>query len=756
MHPPPPRPSPRGLAVRLGWGAAIVATVSVACGSAPAPRLAPAAAPPASSAPRPAAPETAVGRLLRALRELGRPDVMAGLSPEARADVERALAALPRDEREALATDAGPRAVARPLLHVAAGGEAAPALFALATTPAGAETLLALRRASGAPSLQDLVPSVGELARRSAEGALRELATLSGGGERLAAEECESAALAADTLGRAELVRLALDAAAEVAPTRARWLAAAQARARALDLEAAEAALREAARQPDDTSPSRPAERALELARAARRGAAGGASAAFALAALGRAADIAALEPALGAGPPLDAAAARALGALDGGTCPGLPRRVATPRLCAEAWEGSPARGPAIEALERAWPPRAPGSASAREAYVGLVHVAPWVHATARPGATGEGVLARLTALERAGAQAAEGAPELAGLPLFVEALRAGFDAARATVPGRRAALDPARRRSLSERARALAGPGAAPSAVAAVLGVASMLTADEDASPLLEGLPETLEPRLSLVRAALRAGYGVARARAPLVDAARDELGRALGTLPDGGLERAAAVLLLAEMDAAHRADPRSWELLERVATPLDREGLPLAVRLRAAIDRAGALHRLGRGAEAEQVLAAAVAAAGAPDRPGLERDLQLVARGALVALRGLAATGAERLEYRELMAPLAAEARAGGAPASVVSFLELWLEELGGAGRGARRRVPAELADRVGAEAARVFAAGALPAGTLALSLAYSAETGLELVARLEPRLLAVPLPAIPPPAPSPRPPS
>mgnify|MGYP003450300540 CR=1 FL=1 len=47
-------------------------------------------------------------------------------------------------------------------------------------------------------------------------------------------------------------------------------------------------------------------------------------------------------------------------------------------------------------------------------------------------------------------------------------------------------------------------------------------------------------------------------------------------------------------------------------------------------------------------------------------------------------------------------------------------------------------------------------LPAGTLALSLAYSAETGLELVARLEPRLLAVPLPAIPPPPAVPRPPS
>ncbi len=753
------------LALGGGWG----------CSRA-APAPATAAAAPAAAAAREVAPgEAEREELTAALARLRPSDVLAALPAALRQELDDALGRLRAEDREGVRTATG--AEQAPLLHLAAGGSEPSALLALATGGA-AQALVEIRLAAGRP-VEGLAPAITALSaaaatRWLADSAL-DLATPSG----LTPERCADVARAAEALERGDLQLLAARAALALGDTRERQLELAHAAARELRVEEARAALAAAERAAAPATgapgaagvdPARLAE--VRAALAAAELAAGaatpvGADAIVArgraLIALGRARDAAALlaPHRAAAERHLALAATLALADLGGTACPGLPPTNQNLIACAAAWSEDRRVGPLAGLLEQAWAAGGGRDRAAIEAYLGLVHVMPWLYASflrteVAPEIALKESIAAVTDLELRAREAAAAEPRLAGLALFVELLRTGLESAAARAEGSRVTVSASRRADLVRRAVAL-GPssGEEPLTQAAILGVAAMLAQDDDPAPLLAALPEAVDPRHRATRATLELWRAVAHD-----DAAAAERGRAgfqaLLADPTAEGDRSHLVLTLAEAEAALRGRTTDYATLYQVATKLDDPGLPRATRLRLVLDRVGALARTGRRAEAITVL---VPFAEPEIGPGTatEIDLGAMARAYLVVLRAREAAGSERAEYATKLAGFAAQVE-GQVAVGVGLWHGLWLRELGalvasercrgGAACLARvervRPVPtSDVEAFVGAESARIVSRGTVPLGAVTASFTYSVARGLEPRVTLDPLLLAVELP-------------
>ncbi|MBN2193822.1 MAG: hypothetical protein JW751_13490 [Polyangiaceae bacterium] len=773
---------------REGFWLGLGGTVALSCAH-PAPTPATPTPVASTSAARPTAPgETERAALATALRALRPGDVLDALPRPTRSEVDDVLARLGREDREGVLTPAG--AAQAPLLHLAAGGGDPNALLLLAS--GGAAAALVEVRLTAGRSLDGLAPVITALSDAAATRWLSdvalELATPGG----LTPERCADIERAAEALGRGDLRLLAARAAAAIAPSLEHDLALAFAAVRELRVDEARGALSAAERAPvpslavearpstgsTSVSTLSAAERGERFAAARQLIAAAERLARFdgsnasevllergrTLLALGRARaarDL--LTPhRSSAARHLGLATTVALAELGGTACPGLPTTNGHLLACAAAWRRSEVVAAVLPLLEQAWTSGAGRDRPGIEAYLGIAHVMPWLYANlAQQDRPPEVVLkesiAAVTVLEERTVVAAAAEPQLEGLALFVELLRTGLEAATTRSASGRVTVDEARRRALVRRAVQLR-PAAADEALtqAAMLGVAAMFAQDTDPGPVLAALPPRIDRRYRVTRAALELWRGVAhddpeaaeRGRAGLLEVIND---------PAPGTDRSQLVLVIAEADAALRGGGTDYAKLYQVATQFEQPSLPRATWLRLRLDRAGALARTGRPAEAMTLLAPAAEPEIGPGT-STEIDLAAIARAYLVVLRARATTGAERAEYAKKLAGFAEEIE-GQVAVGVGLWHGLWMRELAAIEaadrcRGAAwclarveraRPAPnAEIAALVGAESARIVARGTVPLGAVTASFTYSVARGLEPRVTLDPLLLAVELPS------------
>jgi hypothetical protein len=641
---------------------------------------------------------------------------------------------------------------------LAAGGNSADAWFALATGQAPAE-LLFLRRANGSHDLEDVVVGARALAQNAALAWLGDQSFTLGSPSAFTAELGDRVADLGLVLERWDLVLLATRAAAENHGSERRWLRVADAAARALDLSLAERALKEASRVglSPEVSPSLRNEvrqrilLARKVSSAPKPGEAQGPADAVELArawlGLGRTAEaLALLRPYYALiGQNLALTAAWTISRLEGSICPGLPPNTTAPELCAVAWRRRPETGEAVVLLERAWQSHQGRDSQSAEQYLGIAQVVPWIYSlVGRTEASAEQAdrfAERLDRLRAVASQAADEFSSLRGIALFVEVLDAGFRAARGSPPAPRVSLPPTVTESIWSRAMDLAhADGQRPANQGAVMAVASVLMQDRDPSPLLEALPPTVVPEYRRTRALLRIFSAVGSGQEELAEQAREEI---LANLPpEGDPRRSQAVLLLAEVDAALRRRPKDLLLLERITQPLVDDRAVPALRLEAALDRAGTLARQGQLGPAAAVLEPFMAAGAA--FPGAESLLEIARVYRALLLVRAAPAPERRRRFMEFEQTRRSTDRSLPLGAGVWS--ELWVRHLGRE-LGISNSGPAweitEAGRRMGVQAARVLMAGALPVGSVENHLNYSLAHGLLPVVNLELRLLALDLP-------------
>jgi hypothetical protein len=743
----------------LGWlGAVGIATWLHACGSqgSRSRALSPAPATSASAAGEVSA-HTELVHLLGSLPRAGA--LWSRVPPGLRKDADTVLSRLDATERGRLLDSTSNEARTRPLLHLAAGGNSADAWLALATGQAPSE-LLFLRRAKGGSHLDEVVVGARALAENAALTWLGDESFTLSSPSAFTAELGDQVADLGMVLERSDLVLLAARAAAEAHGDERRWLRVAAAAARALDVPLAERALRQAsiaATDPDVPASLRTDVRqrvaqARKVATAPKRCETRAASDAVDLArawtGIGRTHEtLAFLEPCRALfGQHLGLTAAWAIGRLEGSICPGLPLNTTAPELCAAAWRRRPETGEVVDLLERAWQSRAGRDCQSVEEYLGIAHVVPWIYSLlGRTETSSDGAdrfAERLDGLRAAASEAASELPSFRGIALFVDLLHAGFRAARSSPPAPRVSLPAAAAESFWSRATDLAhADGQHPANQGAVMAVASVLMQDRDPLPLLEALPATVLPEYRRTRALLRAFSAVGSQRWDLAENAREDL---LASLPpEGNPGRSQAVLLLAEVDAVLRRRPEDLVVLERITQPLLDDRVPLTLRLEAAVDRAGTLARRGQLGPAAAVLDPFTSPE--PGSPGAG-DLLAIARVYRAMLLARATPGPERKRRFAEFEQSHRSAADGNLPPGARVWSELWRHQLGrelGARNPPRAPDSAERARRMGVQAARLLAAGALPVGSVENHLNYSLTQGLMPVVNLELRLLVVDLP-------------
>ena len=694
--------------------------------------------------------------------------MIGGLSAEAAADLEAMVQALSQDERRELARPDAAWPRMRPLLHLAAGGDAPSAYFELATTARAGDELVAARARRGGKGRSDLVASLREVVRRAAARWLRDRAVEVASPQKATVQMCDAIDRAARALSLTKVQRLARELAIELEPSAVRYLLLADTASRELDLEAARSALGQAReRVTNDAERVAVAETesllaAAELASAARGQTLDRARAVAAGRAhlrLGRRADAhSTIAPhAAAAASDLAVASVVALSNADQVVCPDLPPTAPHPLLCAVSWSQSAAVRKGAELLERAWSSRGGRDEEAIGAHLGFAHFVPWIYGTyllSGPNPDPNAFLERFAKVRVALKDAVTTAPQFEGVVLFVDTLSALYDAARARKAGETFHVPKDAQAELEKRARALAKERPDHRFTqCGVLAVATALSQNEGVSELLALLPEEIQRDYAIQREVLRLWSAAGDANLKRLDEASAAIA---GFLPkdSSSLANSKLVLLMAEARAVAIGGEKELDVLARISGQLVGPDLPPDIRLRAAIDRAGALSRAGKSAEAESVLEGVLGGEGFS--PGsTENDLRAIAYGYLLVLRARAARGEDRAEYRKKLDGL--DEAAGELTASIRLWQELWLAEIDrlaveercGTMKVCRDRAvrkplsDAELTRRLGPVSAKVLKRGALAVGSLNLNFGFSSEEGLIPIVVFDPRLLAVELP-------------
>jgi hypothetical protein len=690
-----------------------LAALLSACGAS-TPPLKPTAMPKAVVPPP--APKPPRERLLGQLRAVERPaPVLELLSTEAQAPLETRLKALSAEQREQLLGAELAQSV--PLLHLKAGGSSSAALFALATTPAAS---LELPQAFTAP------PGAGEaerraaiklshdVAQRAAKHFLRDrvldLAHVPAPELAPLLTRIERAAIAAE---RPDIARLALE-------TWAASGASAEVLARlgvACALDEDEKCFAQALAGVPETS--EPHARLVKLDKALKtRNDGDPIVRAWAKLELGRFADA---RRALGpvearAKTDLRVAAALAVIAADGTACPGLPPEVGSPRQCADAVALRPGLGAALSDMQAAWQSGAGRDPASAEAYVGLAHVVPWVTSLAvatDPESLGRDFGERYQAL----AKVLQELPEQKPLAVFAAALAAGVTAGISTAPGHRPQVDPNRKQELWFAALGVEAP-------APRLAVSAVLASDQ---PVLALLPAATPSSLAPARAGLLAWE--AAGNPEQLEAARAALAEQVSAAPKGSTQGAEAVLLLAELDALTTPSPRSHQALAQISSQLIGEPLPPELALRAVLDAAGALERLGRSSEALGVLSKASEIDALPGPAG---DLLLLIRAEKLVLEWDAKQDPQRLQLAKKLGALGP----GSFSPTVAFVIGAWATpKLLRQGKLSPR---AQLEERIGVRAAELMSKGALRGTRVSLRVSYAFQTGVTPEVAFDPMFL------------------
>jgi hypothetical protein len=767
-----------GFAARRGLQAAALLAVSSACSSPP-----PVQAPVARSTPSASAkePENAelLRRLLVALPPAGA--LLGALPPDALAELERQRGALSPEQRELLLEGTDPVVATRPLLYAAVGGADLSITSLSFSSSAGSSEIVGLL--GDRPEYPGLVTASNELARRAALHTLRARAVDVAPGVQRKVEHLKQIALAARLLERTDIERLALvellaqservgsAAAAKGTLAPAEWhIALAQLEARALE----------------------PALAREHLARASvliagPNGAKGGAMPALGAGDLvaaeaGARALISAAELVVRASttqPALDERVAAARAALTlgldqravelltpykaefgkhlaysttwaraltrGNACPEVWPTLVTERLCRQAWAEALPRVSSAE-LDKAWESGQGRDAWAVETYLGFSYVVPMMYGLERTGSSAnvEGLSAAFAGLRKVAQQAQTVDEDFKSVALLARALSAAVLVAAAN-PGQPTAIAKDERTALLAEAVQLARPDAKPWARAAALAVAAILTQHEATGAVLEPLREAdlgaaKVPLGGLLLWDILADGDVAR-----FERLRPYFGELAVALDASAFARSTWLFEWAEAEAHLRPGQGSYTTLDRIAVNLSSSGVPLELRLRAVIDRAGLLARNGDFAGAAALLEPVVS----QTPRGLvsthsEQELLVVATGYLIVVRGLQATGAERADYaKKLQAFLLDVTRASAAPPTLQMWLLMWGAEFEAliqrdACRGrvaCERKIDSKrgadlgkLSDALGARVAGLLARGVLPVGGVKVEFRYQPSGHLE----------------------------
>jgi hypothetical protein len=704
------------------WARATGLLVLAALGSACAPNapaLEPSALPKKAAAPAPK-PKPPKERLMAALRAVERPAPVLDLfSRPALQVLDSRLQSLTAEQRQELL--ASNLAETMPLLHLKAGGGSGVALFALATSPAAARELPQAFELMGQISDEDrqrLVKLARDVAQRSALHFLRDrvLDVATAPAKELPAllAAIERAAIAAD---RPDIVRLSLEAwSASGAPAdvMARLGAAC-----AFDQD--EKCFAQVLAGVRELAPEHA--RLVQLDKALKaRNDGDPIVKAWSLLQLGRYSDarraLASVQAAAKAD--LRVAAGIAVAVTEGSACPGLPPQVGSPRLCAEAFQSRPGLAAALADLGAAWQARGGRDAAAVEAYLGLVHVVPWV--TELAIATDAASLERnFEERRQALARVLAELPEQKPLAVFAAALAAGVKAGLHVPHGERPRLEASQREELWFGALGVDAP-------APRLAVSALLASEQ---PVLQLIPPGAPASLVPARAGLLAWEAAANSESSLLAAARGALADQVSLAAKGSTDGAAAVLLLAELDAVVTPNASTHGALAQVASQLIGQPLPPELALRAVLDAAGALERLGKSSDALTILSRASEIA---PLPGQASDLLLLIRAEKLVLDWNSRKDPERKELAKQLAALST-----GEPPPTLAFV------IGAWGSPKVLRQPKQklapkalLAERIGARAADSMAKGVLRGTRVSLRVAYSFQTGVAPEVTFDPMLV------------------
>jgi hypothetical protein len=723
-------------------------------------------------------PKTLRGKLVQKLEALPHSrDVVKGLGPRSQTDVKGVLAGVSETDRESLRDAQGPLARERPLLHLAVGGRSSDAVYLLVSTTRLADELMTYRRLAQATDFADIVESVRTVTLTAGKSWLHDRAAEVASAVTLTPELLDQIEFASFVVERQDIVRLARELQVEIAPKDVRrWVGLSTQASRDLDLTVAKNALAQARSLGKDDRLTRSqlenAERLLASAEIAKANDTHDLPSALAVsrAQLDLQHPKQAVE-ALNAhrtvaDKNLAVASTLALGDLGGTVCPGLPAGVGNTALCGEAWDLDVHTKKLVEQMERAWKSGAGRDGPAVETYLGLVGVVPWMYGLNRmpadPAAGQAEISKRLKLLAESAREASKVAPNLEGLVIFIDTLNAGFDALHASKETQESVkLSPEVSNKLEQRARELGKK--TPNerfTQAGVVAAAALLFRDTEVMPLLELLPASdLDTSHIVPFNVIRLWSAVVAKKPALASAATGELAQILPELSGGRqTERAEIVLLLAEVDAAIAASPKAYEVLEQVARPLSeaQDALP-ELRLRAALDVAGARAKQGRLPEAAEVLArvtTSVPWANAGENSDAQ-NLGLLASAYMFAIQARITKGDERAEYRDKLTEVLKRAVSQKLIAASRLWIEMWQKEVEylvasekcGAVKVCaerakkNRKIPdAEAKRRAGAIAAKLVAQGALPVGTVNLSFGYGSGLRLDAIVRVAPMLLAV----------------
>jgi hypothetical protein len=681
----------------------LLATLVSGCASSVPPPQAAGASKPAAPTPL---PKPAKERLLALLRTAPRPAPVLELLPEAaQSTLDTRLKSLPSDQREQVVR--GELAEVVPLLHLKAGGSSAAALLALATTPVATQEL-PLAFEPSAQSTDDerrqAVQLAHDLAQRAAQHFLRDsvldVANVPAPELPPLLAALERAATAAE---RPDIVRLALETSAAV--DRNSDVLARLAVACAFDQD--EKGFERAAQGVSPAAPERA--RLARLDRALKnRNAPEPVVRAWALLELGRYADARrALAPVQGkAKTDLRVGAALAVIAADGTACPGLPPQVGSPRLCADAVTVRAGLTPALTDMDVAWQAGGGRDAASAEVYIGLAHVVPWVTSLAQ--ASDAARLERdFTDRYQALAAVLRELPEQRSFAVFAAALSAGVTAGLHMPAGERPQVDSTKKQELWFAALGVEAP-------APRLAVGAVLAADQ---PVLQLVPPTTPRALVPARAGLLAWEAVSSTEPGVAESAKTALAEQLSVSPKGSMQSAAAVLLLAELEATIAPSERSHRALAQVASQLIGEPLPPDLALRAVLDAAGALERLGRTADALGVLRKA---AEIESLPGPAADLLLLIRAEKLVLEWDAKKDAQRTVLAKALAALPRSSSP-----TIAFVLGAWANPK--VLRQAKQTPKSLLETRIGVRAAELMAKGALRGTRVSLRVSYAFHTGI-----------------------------
>jgi hypothetical protein len=691
-------------ALLLLVGGATLAVLASAC-AASAPPLKPTALPQAKTAAP--APKPAKERLLVALRAVERPAPVLELLPAAAQTLlDTRLKALVPEQREQVLH--GEFAQAVPLLHLKSGGSSAGALLTLATTPAAAQELPLVFESSPQSNDEErraTVKLAHDLAQRAALHFLRDrvldVANTPAAELPPLLAAIERAGIAAE---RPDIVRLALEtwaASGATADVMARLGAA-------CGFDQDEKCFENALNGVPETAPEHAHLVRLNKALRARNDG-DPIVKAWALLQLGRYADARrALTPVQSkARTDLRVGAAIAVVAADGTACPGVQPQVGSPRLCADAFTVRTGLTTALGDMQAAWQSGSGRDAASAEAYIGLAHVVPWVTALAL--ASDAASLERdFTERYSALSHVLRELPEQKPLSVFAAALSAGVTAGLHMSHGERPQIDSNKKQELWFAA--LGVEAAAPR-----LAVSSVLAADQ---PVLQLLPKGAPAQLVAARAGLLAWEAASTTDASVLESAKAALAEQLTASGNAGPEGATAVLLLAELDALSAPGERSHKALAQISSQLIGQSLPPDLALRAVLDAAGALERLGRTADALGVLSKASEIASLPGPAG---DLLALIRAEKLVLEWNAKKDPQRAALAKALAALPS----GSLPPTIAFVIGAWASpKVLPPGKLSPK---VQLEQRIGVRAAELMAKGALRGTRVSLRVSYAFQTGV-----------------------------